>query len=139
MPRALREGVAVKQFEIVLPKKPSALAGIAEALASNGVNIRGISSELPGSNIVIKVVTDDEATTRTTLASKKVKFTEREVASIVIPDRPGEIAKLARRLARRMVIIESIFMLSRKGGKTEVAFTADDMAKAVATLQTWKG
>jgi hypothetical protein len=139
LPRALREGVAVKQFEIILPKKPSALAGIAEALASNGVNIRGISSELPGSNIVLKVVTDDEATTRTTLATRKVKFTEREVASIVIPDRPGEIAKLARRLARRMITIESIYMLSRKGGKTEVAFTADDMVKALATLQTWKG
>jgi hypothetical protein len=129
----------LKQFEIVLQKKPSALAGIAEALASNGVNIRGISSELPGNNIVVRVVTDDEATTRTTLATKRVKFTEREVLSVVIPDRPGEIAKLARRLARRMITIESIYMLSRRGGKTEVAFTADDMPKAVDTLRTWKG
>jgi hypothetical protein len=129
----------MKQFEIVLPKKPSAMAGITEALAQNGVNIRGISSEVPDSSIVLKVVTNDEATTRTTLESKRAKYSERDVLSLVIPDRPGEIAKLARRLARRMITIESIYMLSRKGGKTEVAFTADDMPKATNALKTWKG
>ena len=129
----------MKQFEITLPKKPSALASIAEALAANGVNIRGISSELPGERIVVKVVTDDEATTRSTLARLKTKFTEREVLSVVIPDRPGEIAKVARRMARRMITIDNIYMLSRQGGQTEVAFTTDKMEKASEALRNWKG
>lgn len=134
-----RDGAHVKQFEIVLPKKPSAMAGVAEALAANGVNIRGISSEVPGDNVVLKVVTDDEATARSTLAGKKAKFSEREVLSIVVPDRPGEIAKLARRLARRMIQIENIYFISRKGGHTEIAFTADKMDKASEALRSWKG
>ena len=134
-----KAGISVKQFEITLPKKPSAMAGVAEALAANGVNIRGISSEVPGNNLVMKVVTDDEATARATLAGKKLKFTECEVLSLVIPDRPGEIAKLTRKLARRMIQIENIYFLSRGGGHTEVAFTADDMAKAAETLKAWKG
>lgn len=129
----------MKQFEISLPKKPSALAGVTEALAANGVNIRGISSEIPGNGIILKVVTDDEATTRSTLAQKKVRFSEKEVLSVVVPDRPGEIAKLARRLARRMIQIENIYFLSRQGGHTEVAFTADNMAKASEALRSWKG
>ncbi len=129
----------MKQFEISLPKKPSSMAGVAEALAANGVNIRGISSETSGVGIILKVVTDDEATARATLAGKKVKFTEREALSLVMPDRPGEIAKLARRLARRMIQIENIYFLSRMGGQTEVAFTADDMTKAADTLKAWKG
>jgi hypothetical protein len=129
----------LKQFEISLQKKPSSMAGVAEALASNGVNIRGISSEAASNGIVLKVVTDDEATTRATLSGKKVRFTEREALSVVVPDRPGEIAKLTRRLARRMIQIENIYFLSRMGGQTEVAFTADDMAKAAETLKAWKG
>jgi len=129
----------MKQFEIVLPKKPSAMARIAEALAQNGINIKGISTEMPGDNILLKVVTDDEATTRATLSGKKAVFTEREVLSIVIPDRPGEIAKLTRKLARRMIQIENIYFLSRSGGSTEVAFTANDMAKAAETIKAWKG
>ena len=133
------DGAVVKQFEITLPKKPSAMAGIAEALAANGVNIRGISSEVPSNNIILKVVTDDEATARATLAGKKAKFAEKEVLSVVVPDRPGEIAKLARRLARRMIQIESIYFLSREGGHTEIAFTADKMEKASEALRTWKG
>lgn len=129
----------MKQFEIQITKKPSAIAGIAEALAKNGVSIRGISSESSGNNILVKVITDDEATTRSTLVHKKATFSEREALSVVIHDRPGEIAKLTRRLARRMVQIESIYMLSREGGMTEVAFTADDMEKAQAVLKSWKG
>ncbi|MCK5252322.1 MAG: hypothetical protein KAQ96_05205, partial [Thermoplasmata archaeon] len=73
--------MAVKQFEISLPKKPSAMAGITEALAANGVNIRGISSEIPGNSVILKVVTDDEATARATLAGKKAKFIEKEALS----------------------------------------------------------
>ena len=129
----------MKQFDISLPKKPSALAGVTEALAQNGVNIRGISSEKKRDTVLVKIVTDDEATTRTVLTTKKATFSEREALSLVIPDRPGEIAKLARRMARRMITIESIYMLSRKGGKTEVAFTADKMERALDALKTWKG
>ena len=129
----------MKQFDISLPRKPSSMAGVAEALAANGVNIRGISSETTGGGITLKVVTDDEATARATLSGKKVRFSEREALSVVVPDRPGEIAKLARRLARRMIQIENIYFLSRMGGQTEVAFTADDMVKAAETLKAWKG
>jgi hypothetical protein len=135
----LEDGMTLKQFEISLPKKPSAMAGVAEALAANGVNIRGISSEVPGGKMVLKVVTDDEATARATLAGKNLKFTEREVLSVVMPDRPGEIAKLTRKLARKMIQVENIYFLSRMGGQTEVAFTSDDMEKAAETLRAWKG
>ncbi|NIP36067.1 MAG: hypothetical protein GWN18_13980 [Thermoplasmata archaeon] len=131
--------MTLKQFEISLPKKPSAMAGVAEALAANGVNIRGISSEPAGNRVLLKVVTDDEATARATLSGKKVKFSEREALSVVVPDRPGEIAKITRRLARRMIQIENIYFLSRMGRHTEVAFTADDMTKAADTLKAWKG
>ena len=131
--------MTLKQFEISLPKKPSSMAGVAEALAGNGVNIRGISSESSGNRLTMKVVTDDEATARATLAGKKLKFFEREALSVVVPDRPGEIAKLTRRLARRMIQIENIYFLSRMGGNTEVAFTADDMNKAAEALRAWKG
>jgi len=115
------------------------MARVAEALAANGVNIRGISSEVTGDDLIMKVVTDDEATARATLAGKKVTFFEKEVLSLVVPDRPGEIAKLTRKLARRMIQIENIYFLSRVGGHTEVAFTTDNMEKAADTLKAWKG
>jgi len=128
-------GPEMKEFDIVLQKKPSAFAGIAESLAKSGVNIRGISTEAHGDKITIKLVTDDEASTRAVLAMQKVSFSEREVLSVVILDRPGELAKVARRLARHMIQIESMYMLSRGGGKTEVAFTASDMERAAETLK----
>ncbi len=125
----------MKEFDIVLPRKPSAFAGIAETLAGSGVNIRGISTETRGDKLVFKVVTDDEASTRAVLARQTAPFTEREVLSVVIFDRPGELAKVSRKLARRMIQIESMYMLSRGGGKTEVAFTASDMERAAEAIK----
>jgi len=132
------ERTTMKEFDIQLPKKPSSLAGVTEALGQNGVNIRGISSDLEAEKIYVKIVTDDEASTRSILSMQGAPFSEREILSVVIHDRPGEIAKLARRLARRMITIETMYMLSRGGGKTEVAFTADDMEKAAEALHAWK-
>jgi hypothetical protein len=125
----------MKEFDIVLPRKPSAFAGIAEQLAKGGISIRGISAEAEPSKWMFKLVTDDEASTRSILAGQGISFTEREVLTVVIFDRPGELAKLARKLARRMIQVETMYMLARGGGKTEVAFTATDMAKAAQALK----
>ncbi len=132
----LRQGTTtMKEFDIVLPRKPSAFASIAEQLAKGGISIKGISAEAGADKWTFRLVTDDEASTRTILARQGTSFTEREVLTVVIFDRPGELAKLARKLARRMIQVETMYMLARGGGKTEVAFTASDMAKAAQALK----
>lgn len=134
-PPVLQGTTTMKEFDIVLARKPSAFAGIAEQLAKGGINIRGISAEAVPNKWLFKLVTDDEASTRTILSGHGISFTEREILTVVIFDRPGELAKLARKLARRMIQVESMYMLARGGGKTEVAFTASDMAKAAQAIK----
>lgn len=115
--------------------KPGELARICEALGSNGVNIKAIASERDHSRPRIRIVTDDEATTTSSLKRMGVSFEPKEVLTVSLSDRPGELGKMARRLARVMVNVNSIHIISKENGMTEMALTVDNMKKAKSALK----
>lgn len=124
----------MKEFDVYVQDKPGELAKVCELLGSNGVNIKAISSERTHPMPMIKIVTDDEVTTRNALARSGIRFELREVISLRMPDRPGELGKIARRLAKAMVNVESIYILGREGAMTDIALTVDNPKKAQEVL-----
>jgi hypothetical protein len=125
----------VKEFDVYVQDKPGELAKVCEMLGSHGVNIRAVSSERSTNRPMIKVVTDDEMTTKSALARSGMLYDVKEVLAVRMPDRPGELGKVARRLARSMVNVNSIYILNKENGTTEIAFTVDDVKKAEASLK----
>lgn len=125
----------MKEFDVYVQDKPGELARVCELLGSHGVNIRAVASERSAHRPMIKIVTDDEATTRSALARSGLAYEVREVLAVKMPDRPGELGKVARRLARAMVNVDSVYILSRENGVTEIAFTVDDFKKAEGVLR----
>jgi len=120
----------LKEFDVYIQDKPGELAKVAELLGRNGVNIKAISSERSRNESMVRIVTDDEATAQTALARAAVRFDRRDVLTIKMLDRPGELGKVARRLARAMVNVNSIYILGKDAGMTEMAITVDDLEKA---------
>jgi hypothetical protein len=59
----------------------------------------------------------------------------RDVIAVKMPDRPGELGKVARKLARAMVNVDSIYILNKENGMTEIAFTVDNVKKAEGILR----
>jgi hypothetical protein len=57
----------MQQFEVYVQNKPGDVAWIAEVLSKNSVNIRGISTDLGAARPMIRVITDDEANSRSAL------------------------------------------------------------------------
>jgi len=123
------------QFEISIRNKPGEIARIAELLGKSSINIKGISTELGKRKGIAHVITEDENTTRRVLGGAGLEFTEREILEVAIPDRPGELAKLARTLARAGINIDSLFILST-GSSVTVAMAVNEMQKTRETL--WK-
>lgn len=115
--------------------KPGELARVCESLGNNGVNIKAIASERHISRPRIRIVTDDEATTVSSLKRMGAPFELKEVLTVSLPDRPGELGKMARKLAKAMVNVNSIYIISKENGMTEMALTVDDMKKARETLK----
>jgi len=126
--------MTTKQFEVSILDKPGEVSRLAEALAKNAVNIRGISTDLGKSASVIHVITDDEASARRVLKAGGFDFVEREVLVISMSDKPGELAKITKKLAKAGVNIESMFILGPKSSEVQVAVGVDQREKAQGML-----
>ena len=98
----------MKEFDVYVQNKPGELAKVCELLGNNGVNIKAIASERGNDRPLIRIVTDDEATTKSALARSGISYDLRDVIIIKMPDRPGELGKMARRMAKAMVNVEAI-------------------------------
>jgi len=120
-----------RQFEITVQNRIGALADVSEALAKSKINIRAISTEVKDAGLgVIKVITDDERATRKVLTMHDLEFDEYDVVPVKLIDRPGELARLTRGLANLGVDIESVFVLHKENGFTEIVLKVNDLAKA---------
>ncbi len=126
----MRDAVAMKEFKIFVQNKPGEMARVTEALADNAVNIRAIASEFHNSTPFLRIVTSDANTAGRALKNAGLAFELNETLDIDLLDRPGELAKIARRLARQGINVESIYILGTKNGKTQIAMTVSDLEKA---------
>jgi len=86
----------VKQFTIFIESKIGELAKVSEAIGRRGINIKAIVGEIYRVNPYIKLVTNDVQTTEKVLKNGGFDFEFKEILSIEMPDRPGELAKIAK-------------------------------------------
>ena len=106
------------------------LARVTEALAKAAVNIRAIASESKHDSTYLRVVTSDVQTTEKALSTAGLKYEPNDIVNLELIDRPGELAKVARRLARASINVQSIYILGSKNGRTEIALVVDDIERA---------
>ena len=126
----------MQEITIMIGNKVGALADICESLGSSGVNIEAISAQGLGDSAIIRVVTADAITAAHALKRINVSHKASEITIVEMIDRPGELAKIARKLARAGVNMESLYILSKnKGGQTLVAIKAPDIASVKAALK----
>jgi len=125
----------LKEFDVYVQNRPGELAKVCELLGKQGVNIKAIASERGGEKALIRVVTDDEVTTKSALSRHGITFDQRDVVSVRMLDRPGELGKMAQKLARGMVNVDAVYILGKDGGTTEIAFTVDNPKKANVLLK----
>lgn len=125
----------MKEFKVFVADKPGQLARVTEALAGNAVNIRAIASESKHDSSFLRIVTNDVLTTEKALKTAGLKFEISEIMTLDLADRPGELAKVARRLARAGINVHSIYLLGSKNGRTEIAMVVDDPARAQMAIK----
>jgi hypothetical protein len=121
-------------FLVDLPNKPGEFARITEAIAARGINIMAISGTTCGSTGRVALTTDNDSETRTVLGNARIAYTESELTEAAMPNQPGALAKVVRRLADSGLNIEAIMPTGMKGNDVTVAFMTDDPTKARALL-----
>jgi hypothetical protein len=130
-----------QQFTVRLKNDPGALAGLAQALAENGIDIRTLAAGAVGSFGCVVLSTNNDLAARDVLRRAKYTFLESEVLTVAVEDRPGSLALLTQRLASAGVNLIGVVTLGRRQGKAELAITVDEVSldKARRVLATEGG
>ena len=120
----------LSQLTIITKDRVGVLAEISELLAKEGINIEGISAERVGDQGVIRMVTENAERAAEILQENGYRTLESDALVVELVDKPGELAKLARKLAAAGINIENIFLLEKREGKGIFALKVDQPEKA---------
>ncbi|MGC8899064.1 MAG: ACT domain-containing protein [Candidatus Micrarchaeia archaeon] len=114
----------MKEVIVVARNEIGTLESMAGALGASGINIETITAYArEPKEAVFRIITTDPATTKKILSRvphvKNVE--ESEIIVVKMPNRPGELAKITKKLAKNGVDLESVYILSKEKEYTEVA------------------
>src|SRR4030066_942208 len=117
-----------KEFSVKLANKPGEVAGVAEALQKDGVNIRSIATE-PRAEVV-RIVTSDPEKSRQSFSQSGMQYSERNLLVAKLEDKPGELARISAALAKEGINIDAAYMLDKDSKHVHVALAVSDENKA---------
>jgi hypothetical protein len=123
------------QFVVQLENHPGALAVLAEALATRGVDLRAIGGGSMGDSGHVIMTTADDDGARAVLQEGGYTFIEGESILAEVDDQPGGMAAIARALADANVNILGHLFLGRWGDRAMFAFVVDDPDRARPILE----
>jgi len=125
----------MKEITVVSENRVGVLADVCEALGSVGVNIEAISAQAILDKAVIRIITNDETTAMGALEKAGLKPSASEILTVKLRNRPGELAKLARRIAASAIDIESVYIVHAGKDEFEVALKPHGQGKELAGLR----
>ena len=124
------------QFSIFLVNKPGVLAQVTRALADSKINVTAMTLVDSQEHGVLRVVTDNPATTRQVLTQLNLPMTETEVLCLDLSNRPGALGDIATVLGQHHVNINYAYCTSgAPGGRTTGIFKVADPKKALHVLK----
>ncbi|MBI4466018.1 MAG: ACT domain-containing protein [Acidobacteria bacterium] len=108
----------VQQLVVTVANRPGALARVCEALAASRINISGLDCSGPNRQVRLLVSSPGKAGR----VLKKAGFRSRleNVVTVTLPDRPGALARAARKLAKRRININYGYATVARGAKRAV-------------------
>ncbi|MBX8637045.1 MAG: hypothetical protein KIY11_01595 [Thermoplasmata archaeon] len=120
------EGVKTKEFAVLLNDKGGGLAELTDTLGNSGINIITLTMSSSRNSRQVRLITSDELTCRDMLNHSKYEFTEDEIITVVIDDKPGSLAKILKKLDKSRVKVNSTYIINKKDGRVEFVLGLDN-------------
>ncbi len=116
------------EFVVRLDNHPGALSALTDVLGDAGINIEAMSAWGANGNGVVRLITDNETTTRHVLAEAGLVNTEHRVLTAHLADEPGSLARVTRQLGDAGVNIDALYVLRSTAEGIELAIAVEDPA-----------
>lgn len=127
-----------KQLSLFLENKPGTLANVCQALADAKVNILAISVSDAVDHAVVRMVVNDPHKALHLLGDHGVLVVERDVLLLEGRSRPGELATIAKTLAKHKVNIEYAYSATLPDAdRGAMVLRVDNLVKARRILRDY--
>jgi len=124
----------VKQFCVGIENKPGMLTRLCDVLSRAGVNIVAIFVTYEADTSWVNFVATPVDTAMNVLEEHKYKFFTEPVLSIRCENRPGEIQRIAGKLADKGVNINYVYGSGAEGVPSTIVLSVEDLEVAARAL-----
>jgi hypothetical protein len=129
----------LRELTIVTPNKPGKLSQVLRALAQAKINITAMNSTSGYDLNMVRMVTSDAHATARILEKLGYAVTEAPVLGLVLPDKPGQFAKVAGLLGKAKINIDYTYSSAAPGVQEVLAILhPSDIDAAERVLKTAK-
>ncbi|TMC78381.1 MAG: ACT domain-containing protein [Chloroflexi bacterium] len=125
------------ELTIKLPNRAGQLGALAGALGDAGISMKSIAATTGGGAGIVHIVVDDKDAAKARRAIKKNKYrisSDRKVVEVRLANKPGTLARAAKRLGKAKVNIESAYMLGQGKKSSTLALGVKDARAANKAL-----
>ena len=103
------ERTVLKALHVTLDNRPGALAQATRALADAKINIEAIQSEILGRSAFFRFYTQNSTEAERVLKTHGFVTIGMDIVEVILPNKPGELARMCETLSGAGVNIESCF------------------------------
>lgn len=126
----------VKREEIVVAveNKVGKLEEITQLISKEEINIRAIAAYVENNQAIFRIITSDNLKTKEIFSQRGLKPETKEVVIIELPDKVGELHKMAERLKEANIDLEYIYGTTTTAEVATLVFSSNDNEKATQVL-----
>jgi hypothetical protein len=124
----------VSKFVVVVPNQPGILRQLTQLLSKEGVNVDSLLAETFGDVASFRFLLEKENDLRRTLEREGFHVVEDKVFRLDLPNRPGELDQLTRKLAEQGVAIRYMYGTSY-GRMSKIILAVDRPEDALGVVK----
>jgi len=123
-----------KEISFTMPNKVGLLSEVTTAIVGEKINITAICAYGMGNIATFMLTTNSNTKAKRALEPLGVIIEERDVIEVEVPDKPGELQKISRRIANAGIDIEYMYATASSGKKETCIFMTADNPKAIKVI-----
>jgi len=124
----------VKEIRLLMLDKVGLLSEVTTAIAKAKVNINTICAYAMENHAFFMLTTSSHAKAKKALAPLGFGIEEKDVIQVEVPNKPGELQKVAEKIADAGIDIEYMYATTG-GGKATCVFKTSDDQKAMKVIR----
>ncbi|MFN3479171.1 MAG: ACT domain-containing protein [Thermodesulfovibrionales bacterium] len=130
----MAKAMKAKQLSFFLPNRPGLLSEVSSAIAGAKVNVTAICAYEMGETAYFVMNVDSNAKAKKALKAIGADVKEEDVVVVEMPNKVGELEKVAKRIADAGINIEYIYGTTSAGKTSTCIFKTADNKKVIRVI-----